>query len=347
MIHKGPVKEIPGELLGSYTMNGAVPVIEWLCDGALSSTPVWSEGLVNRYLAWFSKRNILEDRRRPEPYPPASSYFVSAFESHPVRDKSVAVVGSQSPWIEAIAINCGAGQLTTVEYNVPRCSHPAIRTISYEEFEQGRPEFDCVITYSSVEHSGLGRYGEVLDPDGDLKSMKAVSNSLGRGGLLFWGAPVGKDALVWNAHRIYGPRRLPLLFADFQILNWFGFARDSMKHSTLGDWRHQPLAVLKKKARRAERIVLDKTLMSHEAGACYSLSFPEYHMPFDHEDDPAGSTLRLYENEVLLAGAHSAREEIIDLGAGRYSHWHDTLYFSARDNSDPRTGGNVYSIELW
>ena len=37
-------------------------------------------------------------------------------------------------------------------------------------------QFDVVFTYSSVEHSGLGRYGDPLNPAGDL--MAAASNQL-------------------------------------------------------------------------------------------------------------------------------------------------------------------------
>ena len=72
---------------------------------------------------------------------------------------------------------------------------------------------DVIITFSSVEHSGLGRYGDPLNPDGDIETMNSIYNNLKKDGLLIWGAPVcEKDGLVWNKHRIYGPKRLLLLF---------------------------------------------------------------------------------------------------------------------------------------
>lgn len=37
-------------------------------------------------------------------------------------------------------------------------------------------------------------------------------------GLLFLGVPFGADAIVFNAHRIYGPIRLPMLTANFLVL---------------------------------------------------------------------------------------------------------------------------------
>ena len=33
------------------------------------------------------------------------------------------------------------------------------------------PQFDAMVTFSSLEHSGLGRYGDSLNPWGDLITM--------------------------------------------------------------------------------------------------------------------------------------------------------------------------------
>jgi len=42
-------------------------------------------------------------------------------------------------------------------------------------------------------------------------------------GYLFLGIPVGKDELWWNVHRVYGERRLKLLFSDkFEEIEWIG-----------------------------------------------------------------------------------------------------------------------------
>lgn len=39
------------------------------------------------------------------------------------------------------------------------------------------------------------------------------------GGLLFFGGPVGgADQLVYNAHRVYGPVRLPMLTANWEVV---------------------------------------------------------------------------------------------------------------------------------
>jgi hypothetical protein len=55
------------------------------------------------------------------------------------------------------------------------------------------------------------------------------------------------------------------------------------------------------------------------------------------------SRLRLFEDGAELTQAHTLHETIRSLGGGRFSHWHDSLYFSATDNSDPNTSGHVYT----
>ena len=57
------------------------------------------------------------------------------------------------------------------------------------------------------------------------------------------------------------------------------------------------------------------------------------------------SMLVLLENGRPLGPAHAVHMEIRARGHGRYSHWTRTaLYFSASDNSDPRTNGRTYEV---
>ena len=67
--------------------------------------------------------------------------------------------------------------------------------------------------------SGLASYGDPLDPYGDVKDMQMMSCLIKPGGLMFLGIPMGPDALVFNAHRIYGRVRLPMMTANFEVLH--------------------------------------------------------------------------------------------------------------------------------
>jgi hypothetical protein len=65
----------------------------------------------------------------------------------------------------------------------------------------------------------------------------------------------------------------------------------------------------------------------------------------DGLEAPQASSLRLFEDRLALGPAHSLHADIQALGKGRYSHWGDAIYFSASDNSDPRTNGRAYRYE--
>lgn len=54
-----------------------------------------------------------------------------------------------------------------------------------------------------VEHIGLGRYGDPIDPDGDIKAIKELKRVLARNGNLLFAVPMGRPRIQFNAHRIF------------------------------------------------------------------------------------------------------------------------------------------------
>jgi len=44
--------------------------------------------------------------------------------------------------------------------------------------------YSHIVSYSSIEHDGLGRYGDPLNPFGDLEAMKVFWSLLRVGGIL-------------------------------------------------------------------------------------------------------------------------------------------------------------------
>ena len=102
--------------------------------------------------------------------------------------------------------------------------------------------------------------------------------------------------------------------------------------------------------KRIERVVEG---ISPEMGRCYIAVVDTPSRP----DSPAGaaSVLRLFEDDRELGPPHSVHHWIRQTGRGAFSHWCGSkegkpqqLYFSASDNSDPRTNGRTYKwvVEL-
>ena len=59
----------------------------------------------------------------------------------------------------------------------------------------------AMVSIWSIERDGLGRYGDAIDPRGDLKAMEQLERVIAPAGLLILAIPVGRDLVVWNAHR--------------------------------------------------------------------------------------------------------------------------------------------------
>jgi hypothetical protein len=56
----------------------------------------------------------------------------------------------------------------------------------------------------TIEHIGLGRYGDPIDYNGDIKAINELCRVLAPNGILLIVVPVGKEnKIVFNAHRIY------------------------------------------------------------------------------------------------------------------------------------------------
>lgn len=68
-----------------------------------------------------------------------------------------------------------------------------------------------------VEHIGLGRYGEPLDPNGDLKAIGELKRVLAPGASLLFVVPMGKPGIKFNAHRIYSHAQISDYFADLSL----------------------------------------------------------------------------------------------------------------------------------
>ncbi|MDD2340089.1 MAG: DUF268 domain-containing protein [Methanosarcina sp.] len=70
----------------------------------------------------------------------------------------------------------------------------------------------------TVEHIGLGRYGDPIDPDGDLKAIAELKRVLAVGGNLLFVVPIGGIAkIMFNAHRIYAYSQIMEYFSELQL----------------------------------------------------------------------------------------------------------------------------------
>lgn len=63
-------------------------------------------------------------------------------------------------------------------------------------------------TLHVLEHIGLGRYGDPIDPNGTEKAFYEIIRVLKPNGKLYVSLPIGKYRLCFNAHRIHTPNMI-------------------------------------------------------------------------------------------------------------------------------------------
>jgi hypothetical protein len=72
----------------------------------------------------------------------------------------------------------------------------------------------------TVEHVGLGRYGDPINPTGDLKAMAELKRVIAPGGNLLFVVPIGQPKLLFNAHRVYSYQMIIDAFAGLKLNNF-------------------------------------------------------------------------------------------------------------------------------
>jgi hypothetical protein len=64
---------------------------------------------------------------------------------------------------------------------------------------------DSLSCLHALEHFGLGRYGDPIDPMGHIKGFKNLHKMLKNGGNFYLSFPIGKSGVHFNAHRVFDP----------------------------------------------------------------------------------------------------------------------------------------------
>lgn len=69
----------------------------------------------------------------------------------------------------------------------------------------------------SLEHFGLGRYGDPLDPNACFKAFKSIQRVMKPGGKIYISVPIGTEHLEFNAHRVFYPSTIVDSFNEMEL----------------------------------------------------------------------------------------------------------------------------------
>jgi hypothetical protein len=156
----------------------------------------------------------------------------------------VAIYGCTTPWYACIALAHGAKGVVIISHQEVQCEDERIVCAKPDEVKAGCADY--VISICEMQAEGLGGFGEDVDANADIAAMGVCHKILKEKGKLLLSLPCGRDMVVWNKRRIYGRRRLKLMFEEWTLRLSVGWDAKSAKAITYTD-DFTPLFVLEKR----------------------------------------------------------------------------------------------------
>jgi len=90
--------------------------------------------------------------------------------------------------------------------------------------------FDSISCLHALEHFGLGRYGDPIQPDGHKKGLENIIKMLNPQGILYLSVPVGQDKVEFNAHRILSIKTVLELTRNLRLIEFAWLDENSELH---------------------------------------------------------------------------------------------------------------------
>ena len=224
LIIRPPVRMPPADLIDRFTQNGDMPILRQLYYNQVYSDSNSNVTALKLQISFKEFNEWLFKVKNNQPLNYGDKYFhwIMRKYKNEIKDKSLVVIGTEEPWIEAIGYDLSASQITTLDYTRKKYQHKRLEWLHVNDYLDDMinnkiqlEQFDNSASFSSIEHSGLGRYGDPLSPEGDIDAVRQVHCMLKPNGLFFLGLPCSTDDssyIEFNAHRVYGSKRLNLLF---------------------------------------------------------------------------------------------------------------------------------------
>jgi SAM-dependent methyltransferase len=193
-----------------------------LCRAASLTPPNWAD----RYL-------VLEDATTTTAFDPHYTYhpaWAARILAHtrPTEHVDISSLLQFSTLVSAfVPVRFYDYRPAQLALNGLQCEHADLLALPFED-----NSVDSLSCMHVIEHIGLGRYGEPLDPLGDRKAMRELARVLAPGGQLLFVTPVGKPRLQFNAHRIYSYEQIQEGFSSLTLREW-ALLPDDFTHGLL------------------------------------------------------------------------------------------------------------------
>lgn len=110
---------------------------------------------------------------------------------------------------------------------------PAIPGVVFKQADLTKKEpaslgyCDSLSCLHALEHFGLGRYGDAIDPDGHRSALKNMAQMVSHEGLFYLSVPIGLERVEFNGQRVFDPRTVVSLAGEYGLrLKEFAYCSD-------------------------------------------------------------------------------------------------------------------------
>lgn len=107
---------------------------------------------------------------------------------------------------------------------------------------------DSLSALCSLEHFGLGRYGDSIDPEACFKCFAQIQRKIKPKGKIYISVPIGRERVEFNAHRVFYASTIIEAFHELELLEYSCVAEGVIEYNVdihkydndihNGEWRY-------------------------------------------------------------------------------------------------------------
>ena len=181
-------------------------------------------------LRWQDSYPCLADKVTATPFDP-HYFYQGAWLARRVAEASPSLHVDVASSVLTMSVLSASCRTVFLDYRPLKVTLAGLRSVAGSITQL--PFADASLTSLSclhvIEHIGLGRYGDRLDPDGSRKSAAELMRVLSPNGRLYLSVPIGRERICFNAHRVFSPHTIRAWFTKLE-LERFSYVGDDCEY---------------------------------------------------------------------------------------------------------------------
>lgn len=118
-------------------------------------------------------------------------------------------------------------EVMDIRHQISKVPNIVFKQVDLTKSQNNLKEYcDSISALHSIEHFGLGRYGDPIDYFGHIKAIENIYNILQLNGIFYFSVPIGEQRIEFNAHRVFSISYLLKIFEKRFKVARFSYIND-------------------------------------------------------------------------------------------------------------------------